>query len=95
MKVHQKGFLLLTLSRSGDLWDDELIKRALHEYGESGVFREKTIGIALDELSAAGLIDCIENKLEDDAGKLKLHFKYRLSDFGVTRMVDTGLLVPW
>lgn len=94
MKLHQKGFLLLTLSRRGDLWDSALIKITLHEYGESGMFREKTIAIALDELSAAGLIVRIEEKLEENDGKLKLHFKYRLSNFGVTRMVDTGLLIP-
>jgi hypothetical protein len=26
---------------------------------------------------------------------LKLRFKYKLSDFGVSRMVDTGLLLAW
>jgi len=94
LKLHQKGYLLITLSRSGSLWDYDLIKRALHEYSESGAFREKTLNIALDELSAAGLINRIEQKLETDGNQSKLRFKYKLSDFGISRMVDTGLLLP-
>ena len=95
MKVHQKGYLLLALNKSGSLWDHELIKMTLHEYGESGAFREKTLSIALDELAAAGLISRIEEKLETVDDQLKLRFKYKLSDFGVSRMVDTGLLLAW
>ncbi|WP_047553042.1 hypothetical protein [Methylotenera sp. G11] len=94
MKLHQKGYLLTTLSRSGSLWDYELTRKALHEYSETGTFREKTLNIALDELSAAGLIHRIEEKLETDGKQSKLRFKYKLSDFGVSRMVDTGLLLP-
>ena len=95
MKVHQKGYLLLTLNKSGSLWDHELIKKTLHEYNESGAFREKTLSIALDELAAAGLINRVEEKLEAVGDQLKLRFKYKLSDFGVSRMVDTGLLLAW
>ena len=36
MKLHQKGFLLVELSRSASLWDEELIARTLREYGLSG-----------------------------------------------------------
>lgn len=95
MKLHQKGYLLLTLNQSSSLWDYELIKSTLSEYGESGSYRAKTISIALDELSAAGLINRVEEKLDNIDGKLKLHFRYKLSDFGVSRMVDTGLLMTW
>lgn len=93
MKLHQKGFLLVTLSKTEGMWDYQLIKKVFDEYGESGDFREKTLRIALDELSAAGLIARIENKIEINKGKEKLLFKYQLSDFGVSRMVDTGLLL--
>ena len=76
------------------MWDYQLIKKVFDEYGESGGFREKTLRIALDELSAAGLIKCIENKIETNLNQQKLLFKYQLSDFGMSRMVDTGLLLP-
>lgn len=94
MKLHHKGFLLVAISKSGGIWDQQLIQKVFAEYRESGDFREKTLRIALDELAAAGLIKRIENKLETINGKAKLLFKYQVSDFGITRMVDTGLLLP-
>lgn len=94
MKLHQKGFLLISISKSSGIWDQQLIEKAFVEYDESGEFREKTLRIALDELAAAGLIKRIENKLETINGKAKLLFKYQVSDFGISRMVDTGLLLP-
>jgi hypothetical protein len=94
MKLHYKGFLLITICRSGGIWDQQLIEKVFAEYDESGDFREKTLRIALDELAAAGLIKHIENKLETVNGKTKILFKYQISDFGITRMVDTGLLLP-
>lgn len=94
MKLHHKGFLLIAISKSSGIWDYQLIEKVFAEYDESGDFREKTLRIALDELAAAGLIKRVENKLETIQGKVKLHFKYRISDFGITRMVDTGLLLP-
>lgn len=92
MKLHQKGFLLVELNKLTNIWDYELIVKTLNEYEEFGDFREKTIRIALDELSAAGLIKSIESKLEMINGKEKLFFKYQVSDFGILRMLDTGLL---
>ena len=94
MRLHQKGFLLVELSKFNNMWDDELIEKALNEYEEFGDFREKTLRIALDELSAAGLIKRIESKLETVNDKTKLLFRYQVSDFGISRMIDTGLLLP-
>ena len=76
------------------MWDYQLIEKVFKEYAESGNFREKTLRIALDELAAAGLITRIEKKLKAINGKEKLLFKYQISDFGISRMVDTGLLLP-
>ena len=94
MRLHQKGFLLVELSKFNNMWDDELIEKTLNEYEEFGDFREKTLRIALDELSAAGLIKRIESKLETVNGKTKLLFRYQVSAFGLSRMRDTGLLLP-
>ena len=94
MRIHQKGFLLVELSKFNNMWDDELIEKALNEYKELGDFREKTLRISLDELSAAGLIKRIESKLETVNSKTKLLFRYQVSDFGLSRMRDTGLLLP-
>jgi len=72
MKLHQKGFLLVTISKSRGIWDQQIIEKVFAEYNESGDFREKTIRIALDELAAAGLIKHIQNKLETINGKVRL-----------------------
>ena len=92
MKLHQKGFLLVALSKNNTLWDDELIVQVFIEYNIFGDYSEKTIRIALDELSAAGLITRVEEKLEMNKQREKLLFRYQLSDFGRARMIDTGLL---
>jgi hypothetical protein len=94
MKLHHKGFLLVTICKSEGLWDTQIIEKVFAEYNESGDFKEKTLRIALDELSAAGLIKRTETKLETVNGQAKLLFKYKISDFGISRMVDTGLLLP-
>ena len=94
MKLHHKGFLLTSICKSDGMWDYQLIEKVFKEYAESGNFREKTLRIALDELAAAGLITRIEKKLKAINGKEKLLFKYQISDFGISRMVDTGLLLP-
>jgi DNA-binding transcriptional regulator PaaX len=92
MKLHQKGYLLVELSQAASLWDDTLITLALQEYGLAGDYWEKNLRVALDELAAAGLIRRIEEKLKNVKGRPTLMFRYQLSDFGRTRMLDTGLL---
>jgi|CXWK01.1.fsa_nt_gi DNA-binding transcriptional regulator PaaX len=92
MKIHQKGYLLVELSKVESIWDDELIARTLKEYGHEGEYWENNIRVALDELAAAGIIARLHAKLEAMHGKPTLKFCYKLSDFGKARMIDTGLL---
>jgi hypothetical protein len=92
MKIHQKGYLLVELSKVEDIWDDELIAKTLSEYGHEGAYWENTIRVALDELAAAGIISRLHAKLEPLHGKPTLMFCYKLSEFGKARMIDTGLL---
>jgi DNA-binding transcriptional regulator PaaX len=92
MKLHQKGFLLVTLSQQANMWEQQLIALTFAEYSLAGAYQEKTIRMALDELSAAGLIKRIEEKLAQHASQQQLQFRYQLSDFGRVRMIDTGLL---
>lgn len=92
MKLHQKGFLLVELSRFDSLWDQSLINSACKEYELSGSYSQRALSIALDELASAGLIQRLEEKLIPSHGKQILSFRYKLSEFGKKRMQDTGLL---
>ena len=92
MKLHQKGFLLVELSKVASIWDNLLIDKTLKEYDLTGDYWEKNLRVALDELAAAGLITRIDQKLETIMEKPKLLFRYSLADFGRLRMIDTGLL---
>lgn len=94
MKLHQKGFLLVELSKVGSLWDYELVGMALAEYRLSGKYWINTLRVALEELAAAGLVSRIGEQLDDGshAGVGKILFNYQLSEFGRSRMRDTGLL---
>ncbi len=92
MKLHQKGYLLVELSKVTNIWDQVLIKQVLDEYNLTGAYWENNVRVALDELAAAGLIVRIDHKLETLTGRPTLHFRYQLSDFGRVRMMDTGLL---
>jgi len=92
MKIHQKGFLLQQLSKSGRIWDVELVARLLDYYSLSGLYWENNTRLALDELSAAGLIKSVDRKLVDSGGRTQLIFEYELTAFGRERMLDTGLL---
>lgn len=92
MKLHQKGSLLVELSKVTDIWDDVLIGKALKEYSLLGDYWEKNLRVALDELAAAGLITRIDHKLKTIKGKPRLLFRYSLAEFGRLRMTDTRLL---
>lgn len=94
MKLPQKGFLLVTLYQSRNLWDFELINLAIAEYGLKGNYWINHFSIALDELASAGLITRIGHRLDDGEAitKDRLLFEFALSDFGKQRMFDTGLL---
>jgi len=94
MKLHQKAFLLVELNKASIAWDYDLISKAMKEYGLSGPYWTNAIRAALDELSSAGLTNGIDKKLDDGThvGKDKVLFKYQLTEFGRTRMRETGLL---
>jgi hypothetical protein len=88
MKLHQKAYLLVELSKTSNIWDYELIEKTLKHYDEHDDFREKSLRIALDELASAGLTKLVNQQFSNG----QLLFCYELSEFGRARMLDTGLL---
>lgn len=92
MKLHQKGYLLVRLNKTGGLWDSEISAMALREYGQSGGYWENAVKVALEELAAAGLISRVQSMLTTADGRPTLSFQYAITDFGRQRMIDTGLI---
>jgi hypothetical protein len=94
MKLHQKAFLLVEISKVSSIWDSDLIAKAMKEYGLSGKYWINSLRVALDELAAAGLIVRVSSRIDDGKKLLPgaLLFHWRLSEFGRSRMRDTGLL---
>jgi hypothetical protein len=94
MRLHQKGFLLVELAKHESIWDDELIATVLEEYKLYGDYWFKSICVTLDELASAGLIAPIDSRLDEGlfVSKVRVMFKYQLTEFGRTRMHSTGLL---
>jgi hypothetical protein len=93
-KLHIKGYILQTLNRRQEgLWDHQIAEQVLKEYGLRGDYWRGTVRVTLTDLHAGGLIEEIEQALDDGShfGDGKVLFKFRLSPFGLERMRDTGL----
>jgi len=97
MKLHIKGFLLTRLHQLGGMRDQALIELTLNAYSLRGRYAINSLHVALDELSAAGLVVRNEPQLiTETVGNIlpreALSFYYQLTAFGLARMEDTGLL---
>lgn len=90
MKLHHKGYLLVTLAQRALLWDTALIGQAMSEYELQGRYWVNHFRIVLDELAAAGLIKREDHRFDEQVGRLV--FQYSLTAFGRQRMQDTGLI---
>jgi hypothetical protein len=90
MKIHIKGFILQALVRQPGLWDVELTRRICREYRKpEGAYWLGMVRASLADLSASGLVVALgERWRAEDA---RLLFNYRVSDFGLERMRQTGL----
>lgn len=92
MKLHQKGFLLVEISKQALIWDKILIHKAMHEYGLTGAYWFNHFCVSLDELAAAGLIHRHDSDIDNTHFKgQRVMFQYALSEYGRQRMIDTGL----
>ena len=94
-KLHLKGHMLrVLLGKPDGLWDHEVARETMREYGLQGAYWKGTVRVTLSDLYSGGLIEEVDEALDDgtyfEAGKVLL--KYRLTNFGRERMLDTGIV---
>jgi len=94
MAIHIKGRILQYLIGNEYLWDYKIADMVLKEYNLAGDYWKGTVRVSLADLSSCGLIESVEEEIDDGTrfGCDKVLFRYRLTDFGKTRMQDTGLI---
>ncbi|MCR6545668.1 hypothetical protein [Dehalobacterium formicoaceticum] len=94
-KIHIKGRILQLINEAPKgIWDYEVAEKILLEYGLNGAYWKGTVRVTLTDLFSSGLIDSLEEKLDEGQhfGPDKVLFKFRMTDFGVSRLVDTHLI---
>ncbi len=95
-KLHMKGRILQLINDRCDagIWDWEISEAIQREYGVSGHYWKGTIRVTLTDLYSSGIIESIEEKLDDEAyfGLDKVLFRFRMNEFGRQRMRDAELV---
>ncbi|MBS4026454.1 MAG: hypothetical protein KGZ96_12370 [Clostridia bacterium] len=93
-QLHIKGRILQLINENKALWDYEVADKILVEYNLTSDYWKKTVRVTLTDLYSSGLIESLEEKLDD--GKHfeqdKILFKFAMTGFGLSRMRDTALL---
>ncbi len=89
-KMHIKGFILQEIARTDGMWDGDIAAAVCRTYGKSGPYWIGTVRVTLTDLYSGGLLTSVEEKFDSAADKMR--FRFRVSDFGRRRMIDTGLL---
>lgn len=96
MKLHVKGRILQIVHEASNdgIWDYEIANKILVEYNKSGAYWMGTVRVTLTDLYSSGLIDSVEEKIDDGThfGSNKVLFKFKMTEFGIERMLDTNLL---
>lgn len=101
-KIFMKGRILQIISEntkgrsSSDkgIWDYDIARQILKEYGLSGSYAMGNVRLNLTDLFSGALIETVEEKLDNGEhfGDGKILFKFALTSFGEERMRDTGII---
>ncbi len=93
--LHMKGFILRLLSDAAErgLWDYEIMQEVFHKYHRKSEYWKGEVRATLTDLYSGALVEEMEDDLDDGRyfGENKILMKFRISEFGVERMVETGL----
>jgi hypothetical protein len=76
------------------IWDYDIAKQILKEYGLSGAYEMGNIRLTLTDLFSGALIETVKEKVDNGEhfGPGKILFKFALTSFGEERMRDTGII---
>lgn len=94
-KLPLKIFILRLLKQHEDgLWDYEVSQSVSSEYGYSGSYWRGEVRANLTDLFSGALIEEVEDLLDDTGffGTGKILVKFKLSQFGDQRLLETGVL---
>ncbi|MBA9027151.1 MULTISPECIES: hypothetical protein [Bacillaceae] len=99
-KIHIKGRILQIIREhtkerpDKGIWDYEIAKQILKEYGLAGAYALGNVRVTLTDLFSGALIETIDEKIDkgEHFSEGKLLFKYSLTSFGEDRMRDTGII---
>ncbi len=94
-KLHLKGYILRLLEEHKEgLWDYQIAEKVMIEYDHSGSYWHGEVRANLTDLFSGALLEEVEDCLDDGNyfGEGKVLVKFKLSSFGRTRMVESGLL---
>ena len=90
-----KGYILQLLDKCKEgLWDYEIAEKVMDEYNHAGLYWHGEVRANLTDLFSGALLEEVEDKLDDGDyfGHGKVLVKFKLSPFGRTRMLESGLL---
>ncbi|MFA6952464.1 MAG: hypothetical protein WCQ23_05310 [Candidatus Methanomethylophilaceae archaeon] len=85
MKGRPMKFRILEILYDGDeIWNYDLVKQLMDEYGMKGDFHRDSVNFDLIETVASGFIESVESEI-DTTGKFRegsLLYKYRFTSIG-------------
>ena len=91
--MHMKGCVLVLLAERGPMWDHEIAGVVMQSYGLSGDYWFGTVRLMLADLFSSGLLTEVETTVDPTVSgdEQKLLSRFDLTDFGRTRMRQSGL----
>lgn len=79
--------IMEVLSDGAEMWNYDLVKMLMEEYGEKSGFQRDSINFDLIELQASGFIEPTESKIDIDGTFRQdaLLNKYKITDLGMSQ----------
>lgn len=92
--LHIKGYMLRLLHEHGEMWDYDIANDVMDAFGLTGEYWHGTVRLTLTDLFSGGLLTEVDTAIDPERslGRVKILFRFALTEFGVERMEQTGLL---